>query len=128
MGNEAISVVKTGDREPMEFRVLISSNSNSTSHIITLSSSQFCRLAGGSAKPEMLVEAALRFLLDRIPEERIAKRFDLPAIGQYFPDFELELPTHLATVDNAKYLARRTKEGAAEAAPSMDHSTVSPRA
>ena len=123
MTTEAITVIKTDRSEPMEFQVLTSPGSHDPDHIITLSNAQFCRLAGGLASPEAVVEAALRFLLDRIAKERIAERFDLPAIGQYFPGFELELPNYLERMDEII-----VRNGAAEAAPQMGHSTVSPRA
>lgn len=132
MQNEAISVVKTDHREPMEFRVLTSASPGAPDHVITLSNAQFCRLAGSSTspetQPETLVEAAFRFLLDRIPKEKITERFDLPAIGQYFPDFEVELPAYLARVERAASRMPQAQEGAAEAAPRIGHSTASPRA
>lgn len=99
MRDEAISVVQTGHSDPMQFQVTASSTSATTIHIITLSNAQFARLSRGMIDPELLIEAGIRFLLDRVPKERIMERFDLPAIGQYFPEFELNLPTYLANSD-----------------------------
>ena len=114
MDNVAVSVLKTRCSDPMEFRVNTSSNANRDAHIITLTNAHHARLAGAAVDPEKLVEASFRFLLDRVPPENIAERFDLPAIQQYFPDFELELPTYLAAVANKSVDVAKKKEGRPE--------------
>jgi len=41
--------------------------------------------------PEVLVEKAFKFLLDRESNTSILASFDLPVIGQYFPEYEKEI-------------------------------------
>jgi hypothetical protein len=49
------------------------------------------RLAPGAASPEDLVRRSFAFLLRREPKESILRRFDLPLIGRYFPEWEAEI-------------------------------------
>ena len=68
--------------------VVVAGGGSSTRHEVTLSRGDYERLAGGKASPEALVEASFAFLLEREPKESILRRFDLPVIGRYFPDYE----------------------------------------
>ena len=68
--------------------VVVAGGGSSTRHEVTLSRDDYARLAGGKAAPEALVEASFAFLLEREPKESILRRFDLPVIGRYFPDYE----------------------------------------
>ena len=68
--------------------VVVTGGGSSTRHEVTLSRGDYERLAGGKASPEGLVEASFAFLLEREPKESILRRFDLPVIGRYFPDYE----------------------------------------
>jgi hypothetical protein len=56
----------------------------------------YLRLTDGTHKPERVLDAAFRFLLDREPKESILRRFDVEIIGRYFPEFERELPHYLS--------------------------------
>ena len=67
----------------------------------------YLRLTAGKQKPERLLDAAFRFLLDREPKESILRRFDAEIIGRYFPEFERELP-HLPI---ARHLSRAGVSG-----------------
>lgn len=110
MANVAVSVLKASCSDPMVFRVSTCGSANLDAHTITLTNAHLARLTGAAVNPEALVEASFRFLLDRVPPEKIAERFDLPAIGQYFPDFELALPAYLATItDRTPDHANETK-------------------
>ena len=68
--------------------VVVTGGGSSTQHEVTLSQDVYERLAGAKAAPEALVEASFAFLLEREPKESILRRFDLPVIGRYFPDYE----------------------------------------
>ena len=68
--------------------VVVTGGGSSTRHEVTLSRDAYERLAGGEATPEALVQASFVFLLEREPKESILRRFDLPTIGRYFPDYE----------------------------------------
>jgi hypothetical protein len=45
--------------------------------------------------PEALVEASFAFLLEREPRESILRRFDLPMIGRYFPEYPADIRKRL---------------------------------
>jgi hypothetical protein len=68
------------------FRVVVTDDQGSSSHMVTVMPSDVERYAPGST-PEELLEAAFAFLLAREPKEAILARFELPVIEQYFPEF-----------------------------------------
>jgi hypothetical protein len=68
------------------FRVVVSDDQDSSSHLVTVMPSDIDRYAPGSS-PEELLEAAFVFLLAREPRESILPRFELPIIERYFPEF-----------------------------------------
>lgn len=91
-----IEVRQTGGADPLTFEVTIREGAGETRHYVTLSKADYDRLAQGLYPPARCVEAAFRFLLDREPKESILARFDVSMIARYFPDFEAELPRHIA--------------------------------
>lgn len=68
--------------------VVVTGGGSITRHEVSLSRDAYERLGGGKATPEALIEASFAFLLEREPKESILRRFDLPVIGRYFPDYE----------------------------------------
>ena len=90
----AIDVRMIEDKDPLVFEVKVCDAGSETQHRVTLSRKDCERLSGG-ASAEKLVDAALRFLLDREPKESILARFDVSVIARYFPDFEQKLPKYL---------------------------------
>ena len=68
------------------FRVVVSDERGSSTHLVTVMPSDVARYAPDST-PEELLEAAFAFLLAREPKEAILARFDLPVIERYFPEF-----------------------------------------
>jgi hypothetical protein len=80
----------------LRFAVTISERSSSSNHEVTVSSATVAALRGDSDQPETLIEAAIRFLLDRERKESILARFDIAVIPRYFSDFESALPQYLA--------------------------------
>lgn len=91
-----IEVKQTGHSEPLAFDVVIREAGQSTRHQVTLSARDRDRLGQGACRPERLIEACFRFLLDREPKEAILSRFDVSVISSYFPDFETALPRYIA--------------------------------
>ena len=91
-----IEVRRVGAGEPLEFEVAVREGGGRSQHRVTLAAADCERLTGGDCTPERCVEAAFQFLLEREPKEAILARFDLMAIGRYFPEFERELPRYLA--------------------------------
>jgi hypothetical protein len=96
-GHGMIEVKQTGAGDPMRFEVAVTDRGTTTHHEVTMSASDYERLAQGRA-PDQLVEAAFRFLLEREPKESILARFDVKVIGSYFPEFEQKLPEYLRSL------------------------------
>jgi hypothetical protein len=59
-----------------------------TAHEVTVSAADLERLAPGAADPEVLVARSFAFLLERESKTSILRRFELPLIGHYFPEYE----------------------------------------
>lgn len=62
-----------------------------TVHTVTLNDEYYQKLTGGGETPERLIERSFEFLLRREPNTAILKRFALPEIGRYFPEYEKEI-------------------------------------
>jgi len=75
--------------------VTIGDDPTATHHQVAVEAADLERLHPGAADPEALVRAAFDFLLTREPRESILRRFDLPAIGRYFPEWEAEVARRL---------------------------------
>ena len=68
------------------FRVVVSDERGSSTHMVTVMPSDVERYAPG-ATPDELLQIAFAFLLEREPKEAILGRFELPVIERYFPEF-----------------------------------------
>ena len=91
-----IELQKSDMADGWRFRVTIRDPDSSTSeHEVELTQADYRRLSGGKATPERLVEESFRFLLEREPKESILRRFALPVIGRYFPEYEQEIKRRL---------------------------------
>jgi hypothetical protein len=66
--------------------VTVEDGRGSTTHEVTVWPSDIARYAPDRT-PEELLEASFEFLLDREPKESILRRFELPTIERYFPDY-----------------------------------------
>ena len=77
-----------------DFMVTVDDGGSSTSHQVTVWPSDVERYAPG-ATPEDLLEASFRFLLEREPKEAILRRFELPVIERYFPDYPSVIASRL---------------------------------
>ncbi|MBS1818500.1 MAG: hypothetical protein JSU08_11255 [Acidobacteria bacterium] len=66
-----------------------------TSHVVTVWPSDVERYAPG-ADPEELLQAAFEFLLAREPAQAILRRFELPTIERYFPEFPQAMAARFA--------------------------------
>ena len=76
------------------YDVTITEDGSQSTHRVFVAESTLERLAPGLSAPA-LVTASFRFLLDREPKEAILSSFDLPIIGQYFPEYEAALVSYL---------------------------------
>jgi len=75
--------------------VVVGTHPAATVHDVLVERSVMERLAPDAQDPEALVGASFRFLLEREPQHSILRRFDLPAIGRYFPEYEAEIRRRL---------------------------------
>ncbi|MEJ2327124.1 MAG: hypothetical protein P8Y27_14480 [Chromatiaceae bacterium] len=85
--------------EPIDkntFRVTVKGRTTTT-HTVTLSSPYYEKLTGKQVTPEVLVEKSFEFLLDRESNTSILRSFELPVIGQYFPEYETTISKMLTT-------------------------------
>lgn len=62
----------------------------SSTHIVTVTPDYAEKLAAGVAV-EQLVRRSFDFLLEREPNTSILRRFELPVIARYFPEYEREI-------------------------------------
>ena len=73
-------------------RVTVGTDPEATTHEVEVADPDLARLA---AEVKRLVEASFRFLLEREPREAVLRRFDLPLIGRYFPEYAAEIGRRL---------------------------------
>jgi hypothetical protein len=68
------------------WRVTVTDGRGHTVHEVTVTPGDVAKYSPhGTA--EQLLEASFRFLLAREPKEAILRRFELPVIERYFPDY-----------------------------------------
>jgi len=69
------------------FKVTVKDRTTTT-HTVSLNPSYHEKLTSGRISAEELVEKSFEFLLKRESNTSILSSFDLPIIGQYFPEYE----------------------------------------
>jgi hypothetical protein len=72
------------------YDVVVDDGRGFTAHEVTVWPSDVARYAP-DATPEQLLEASFEFLLERESKESILRRFELPIIEQYFPDYRARI-------------------------------------
>jgi hypothetical protein len=77
--------VKQNDTETFEVTVR---ETTTTTHLVTLTQDYYQKLTESRISPETLIEKSFEFLLERESNTMILSRFDLPVIGDYFPEYE----------------------------------------
>jgi hypothetical protein len=77
------------------FKVTVKTSATTT-HTVTVAPDYCERLTGGRVDAEKLVEKSFEFLLKRESNTSILRRFDLPVIQHYFPEYERTIPGMLA--------------------------------
>ena len=87
---EPMAQIRVTHRTGAIYDVVVEDERGSTSHEVTVWPSDIERYAPG-ALPEDLLEASFAFLLDREPKEAILKRFELPVIERYFPEYRTQI-------------------------------------
>lgn len=86
-----IHVTRTGENA---FRVEVTEGASRSVHDVTATEADIQQY-GLSVSPERLIEASFQFLLEREPKESILRRFALPVIEHYFPEYRTEIRTRL---------------------------------
>jgi hypothetical protein len=69
------------------FEVVVEA-ATTTTHKVTLTPNYCEKLCGKRVPPEVLIEKSFEFLLERENNTSILRSFELPVIGQYFPEYE----------------------------------------
>ena len=80
----AITVTKT---EEERYEVIVEAQTTTT-HTVSLTEDYYRKLSGGRVSEEDLINKSFVFLLERESNTMILRKFDLPLIGNYFPEFE----------------------------------------
>jgi hypothetical protein len=62
--------------------------STTTTHTVKLTKDYYQKLTAGKVSQETLIEKSFEFLLERESNTMILRHFDLPVIGNYFPEYE----------------------------------------
>ena len=73
------------------YDVIVDDGRGTTIHEVTVWPSDVARYAP-DATPETLIEASFIFLLEREPKEAILRKFELPVIERYFPEYVVRIP------------------------------------
>jgi hypothetical protein len=79
-----ITVVRAAETT---YRVTVEERGTRTIHDVRVTPEDVQRYAPPGVTPEKLVDASFQFLLAREPKESILRRFDLPVIEKYFPEY-----------------------------------------
>jgi hypothetical protein len=66
-----------------------------TTHTVTLIAPYYQKLTNGKVTPEALIQRSFEFLLEREPNTSILRRFDLPVIQTYFPEYETTIQSSI---------------------------------
>ncbi len=91
IGKTAMRSIRIVHRQGAIYDVSVDDGAGSTTHEVTVWPSDVARYAP-DATPEELLQASFVFLLERESKESILRRFELPIIERYFPDY----PTRIA--------------------------------
>lgn len=76
------------------FEVTIDEGTSQSMHVVTATRKEADLLCDG-CDTERLVEASVRFLLDRESKEAIMNQFDLDVIVRFFPDYPSKIADYL---------------------------------
>ncbi len=83
----SVTISKLGDSK---YRVSVEVGGTDTEHEVVVTAADVERYAPG-ATPEKLLAASFEFLLEREENTSILRRFDLPVIERYFPEYPREI-------------------------------------
>ena len=80
-------------------------------------------MTGDRISPETLIEHSFEFLLERESNTMILARFDLPVIGDYFPEYEKNIVQrfYLNLLSSSTIFARYGQDRGASPGIILDH-------
>ena len=87
-------MIRVEKKDETTFSVTVEGRTTTT-HKVNVSPSYYQKLTGGKVPVEKLVEESFAFLLERESNTSILRSFDLPVIGNYFPDYETAIKGRL---------------------------------
>lgn len=87
-----ISVTAVGDGA---YRVAVKQGSTATEHEVTVPPGMAADLGAPGLDEAHLVRESFAFLLEREPASSILRKFELPVIGRYFPEYDREIRRRL---------------------------------
>ena len=90
IGKTAMRSIRIVHRQGAIYDVSVDDGAGSTTHEVTVWPSDVARYAP-DATPEELLQASFAFLLERESKESILRRFELPIIERYFPDYPVRI-------------------------------------
>jgi hypothetical protein len=85
--NKERTMITVNPIDSTTFEVVVEAGTTTT-HQVSVKASYYEKLTDKRVAPEVLVEKSFEFLLDRESNTSILRSFDLPVIGQYFPEYE----------------------------------------
>jgi len=86
--------IRVTRRDDETFEVTVR-EASTTTHTVKLTKDYYDKLTGGEVPAETLIEKSFEFLLERESNTMILSRFDLPVIGDYFPEYEKTIGSRL---------------------------------
>jgi hypothetical protein len=75
--------------------VRVGDDQGATTHEVMVSAEALVHYGGPRTDPQTLVHESFLFLLEREGRESILRRFDLPVIERYFPEYPTEIERRL---------------------------------
>ena len=93
---EPMAEICISKKDENTFEVTVKAG-RTTTHTVSLSEAYYQKLTGGQGTREGLIQASFEFLLERESNSAILSQFDLPVIGQYFPEYERSIPSRLGS-------------------------------
>jgi hypothetical protein len=100
-GDQLVTDIEIRETGPETYEVTVAARSTSQ-HSVQLSHAYYLQLTGGQVSEQALIEQSFRFLLEREPNTSILRRFDLPVIGDYFPEYESAIQERLGLTSRAE--------------------------
>ena len=82
-----MAMINVTKRDDSTYEVTVQGGTQTT-HVVNAPPDYAAKLTGGRVPVETLIRRSFDFLLERESNTSILRRFDLPLIGYYFPEYE----------------------------------------